>query len=64
VERRTGESANDRNDRAIRVAASWYMRKLSESKPVILLTNDRANLEKARNEELNAKTGKQYELIN
>lgn len=36
------------------------MRKLSESKEVILLTNDRANLQKAINEELNAKTVHQY----
>ncbi|KAI5089943.1 exosome complex exonuclease RRP44 [Silurus meridionalis] len=52
VEREQGESANDRNDRAIRVAAKWYTEHLSkspsDSEPkVVLLTNDRANKEKA-----------------
>ncbi|XP_060754939.1 LOW QUALITY PROTEIN: exosome complex exonuclease RRP44 [Neoarius graeffei] len=52
VEREQGESANDRNDRAIRVAAKWYMEHLSKSVSgaelkVVLLTNDRANKEKA-----------------
>ncbi|KAL0484556.1 nuclear exosome complex RNAse Dis3/RPR44 [Acrasis kona] len=60
VERIASESPNDRNDRAIRVAALWYMRKLSESKPVLLLTNDRANMEKAKFEEINVKTIQQY----
>ncbi|KAI5629114.1 exosome complex exonuclease RRP44 [Silurus asotus] len=52
VEREQGESANDRNDRAIRVAAKWYTEHLSKSPSgsepkVVLLTNDRANKEKA-----------------
>ncbi|XP_062866616.1 exosome complex exonuclease RRP44 [Trichomycterus rosablanca] len=52
VEREQGESANDRNDRAIRVAAKWYMEHLSKSQhatelKVVLITNDRANKEKA-----------------
>lgn len=53
IEREPGESANDRNDRAIRVAAKWYSQhlKTSESDPdglkVVLLTNDRGNKEKA-----------------
>uniref|UniRef100_W5UC01 Exosome complex exonuclease RRP44 n=1 Tax=Ictalurus punctatus TaxID=7998 RepID=W5UC01_ICTPU len=52
VEREQGESANDRNDRAIRVAAKWYTEHLSKSASaaelkVVLLTNDRANKEKA-----------------
>ncbi|TSK17962.1 Exosome complex exonuclease RRP44 [Bagarius yarrelli] len=52
VEREQGESANDRNDRAIRVAAKWYSEHLSKSArgaetKVVLLTNDRANKEKA-----------------
>ncbi|KAF5909272.1 exosome complex exonuclease RRP44, partial [Clarias magur] len=52
VEREQGESANDRNDRAIRVSAKWYSEHLSKSPgsaelKVVLLTNDRANKEKA-----------------
>lgn len=52
VEREQGESANDRNDRAIRVAAKWYTEHLSQSPSgaklkVVLLTNDRTNKEKA-----------------
>ncbi|KAG1933606.1 exosome complex exonuclease RRP44 [Pimephales promelas] len=52
VEREQGESANDRNDRAIRVAAKWYADHLAKVADggllkVVLLTNDRANKEKA-----------------
>ncbi|KAL9648476.1 hypothetical protein ABK040_014096 [Willaertia magna] len=55
-ERQPSESINDRNDRAIRVATLWYMRKLSESKIIYLLTNDKENLRKAKEMEVNAKT--------
>lgn len=53
IEREPGESANDRNDKAIRVAAKWYSEHLkkfkstSEGLQVILLTNDQGNKEKA-----------------
>ncbi|KAI2668439.1 Exosome complex exonuclease RRP44 [Labeo rohita] len=52
IEREQGESANDRNDRAIRVAAKWYADHLAKesnggSLKVVLLTDDRANKEKA-----------------
>uniref|UniRef100_A0A8C2KSL2 DIS3 exosome endoribonuclease and 3'-5' exoribonuclease n=2 Tax=Cyprinus carpio TaxID=7962 RepID=A0A8C2KSL2_CYPCA len=52
IEREPGESANDRNDRAIRVAAKWYADHLAKktnggSLKVVLLTDDRANKEKA-----------------
>ncbi|XP_066562657.1 exosome complex exonuclease RRP44 [Amia ocellicauda] len=52
IEQEQGESANDRNDRAIRVAAKWYSEHLKNAEKakdlqVILLTNDRANKEKA-----------------
>lgn len=52
IEREQGESANDRNDRAIRVAAKWYTNHLVKATyghplKVVLLTNDRANKEKA-----------------
>lgn len=56
VEREPGESANDRNDRAIRVAAAWYQEHLNQSAQgkqkmrVILLTDDKKNLEKAKAE--------------
>merc|ERR1719435_282852 len=33
IEREAGESANDRNDRAIRVACKWYKKHLGESPP-------------------------------
>lgn len=41
--RRAGESPNDRNDRAIRVAAQWYQAQLGEAVTVLLLTNDAEN---------------------
>ncbi|KAF7656750.1 hypothetical protein LDENG_00036550 [Lucifuga dentata] len=53
IEREPGESANDRNDRAIRVAAKWYTQhlKISEADAdelkVVLITNDQGNKEKA-----------------
>lgn len=48
-----GESVNDRNDRAIRVAAAWYA-KLLPKMPILLVTNDADNLRKAKMEGLNA----------
>lgn len=56
VEREPGESANDRNDRAIRIATAWYESHLNKSCKagnqvrVILLSDDRQNLEKAQAE--------------
>ncbi|KAM9365783.1 exosome complex exonuclease RRP44 [Pholidichthys leucotaenia] len=53
IEQEPGERANDRNDRAIRVAAKWYSEhlKTSMSNPeglkVVLLTNDQENKQKA-----------------
>ncbi|CAB1443589.1 unnamed protein product [Pleuronectes platessa] len=53
IEREPGESANDRNDRAIRVAAKWYSQHLkkleseTEGLKVVLLTNDQDNKRKA-----------------
>lgn len=40
------ESPNDRNDRAIRVAAAWYAQRVP-AMPVILLSNDADNRRKA-----------------
>ncbi|XP_077586070.1 exosome complex exonuclease RRP44 [Stigmatopora nigra] len=49
IEREPGESANDRNDRAIRVAAKWYSEHLSQpdNPKVVLLTNDLGNKQKS-----------------
>ncbi|VAI10157.1 unnamed protein product [Triticum turgidum subsp. durum] len=55
-----GESPNDRNDRAIRVAARWYQSHLGDSAKVLLVTNDRDNKRKATEEGLNAETVESY----
>lgn len=49
MERVRGESANDRNDRAIRTAAHWYAAHLAaeQNADVVLLTNDRENKKRA-----------------
>lgn len=63
VEREAGESANDRNDRAIRTAVSWYNTHLvstGSSCQVVLLTADRDNLEKAKNGGICACTVAEY----
>ncbi|KAI4871464.1 hypothetical protein NFI96_015951 [Prochilodus magdalenae] len=62
IEREQGESANDRNDRAIRVAAKWYTEHLSKAGElrVVLLTNDRANKEKAEQDGLVAYRCEEY----
>ncbi|CAM9533622.1 unnamed protein product [Discosporangium mesarthrocarpum] len=55
-----GESPNDRNDRAIRMAAAWFKGQLGEAIEVLLLTNDRANLGKAKEANLQAMTIHSY----
>ena len=66
VEIQAGESANDRNDRAIRTAAKWYNKHMEEGREggevvrVVLLTNDRENREKARALRLKAFTAFEY----
>uniref|UniRef100_A0A8P4KRV5 Exosome complex exonuclease RRP44 n=1 Tax=Dicentrarchus labrax TaxID=13489 RepID=A0A8P4KRV5_DICLA len=58
IEREPGESANDRNDRAIRVATKWYSQHLKTSESdaeglkVVLLTNDQGNTQKAEESSL------------
>ena len=49
-----GESANDRNDRAIRKAAAFYRRAIPRAacERVTLVTNDRGNARKAREENI------------
>lgn len=63
VEQVQGENSNDRNDRAIRVAAKWYndhLKKMSAESQlqVIFITNDRRNKEKALEEGIPAFTCK------
>lgn len=66
VERQPGESANDRNDRAIRVAVAWYENHLKQSAKdnggirVVLLSDDKKNLEKAREEGIMCSTVGDY----
>lgn len=55
-----GESPNDRNDRAIRVAARWYQSHLGEAVKVLLITNDRENKRKATEEGVSAETIESY----
>ncbi|KAI1433316.1 RNB domain-containing protein [Xylaria sp. CBS 124048] len=59
VERREDETINDRNDRAIRCAVKWYNDHLayikSKDVPVtVMLSDDRGNLEKAKEEDVPA----------
>ncbi|KAL8570447.1 exosome catalytic subunit dis3 [Nucella lapillus] len=55
MEREPGESANDRNDRAIRAATQWYRQHL-RGVVVVLLTNDMDNKNKALEAGLTAYT--------
>ncbi|KAI0427729.1 RNB domain-containing protein [Xylaria sp. FL1042] len=59
VNRETDESINDRNDRAVRHAVKWYNHHLGQIKskdiPVtVMLSDDRGNLEKAKQEKVPA----------
>ncbi|KAF4402707.1 hypothetical protein G4B88_012492 [Cannabis sativa] len=56
VKQMEGETKNDRNDRAIRVAAQWYQTHLSGAARVLLITNDRENKRKAVEEGICAET--------
>lgn len=47
------ESPNDRNDRAIRVATTWYMRR-APSMPILMLSNDVDNRQKATRDGIKA----------
>ncbi|OAE18374.1 hypothetical protein AXG93_1783s1030 [Marchantia polymorpha subsp. ruderalis] len=51
-----GESPNDRNDRAIRVASKWYHEHLGPASKVVLVTNDAENKRKALEEGIDAQT--------
>lgn len=56
VKAMAGESPNDRNDRAIRVATQWYQNHLGSQVRVLLITNDRENKRKATEEGISAET--------
>ncbi|KAM6099526.1 exosome complex exonuclease RRP44 [Theristicus caerulescens] len=65
VQQEQGETSNDRNDRAIRVAVKWYnehLKKIEDEEKiqVIFLTNDRTNKEKALEEGITAYTCEEY----
>lgn len=61
VERRPKESANDRNDRAIRTAVAWYAKHLERTGiEVVLLTNDFENRKQAQAEQLMVFTVHEY----
>lgn len=55
-----GESPNDRNDRAIRVASLWYQNHLTGGPRILLLTNDAENKRKALTEGIFAETVQSY----
>ncbi|GFN79180.1 exosome complex exonuclease rrp44, partial [Plakobranchus ocellatus] len=61
IERQPCETANDRNDRAIRKAVAWYADHLGDTDiEVVLITNDADNRKKAVAEGLNAYTIHEY----
>ncbi|KAF2842170.1 ribonuclease R [Patellaria atrata CBS 101060] len=70
VNREHGESINDRNDRAVRMAVKWYgehlqeavrMRSKSAKAPmIVMLSDDRDNLRKAKAEKLVAYSLRDY----
>ncbi|GAB2279377.1 Exosome complex exonuclease RRP44 A [Dionaea muscipula] len=60
VKAMVGETPNDRNDRAIRVATLWYQNHLAAAAQVLLVTNDRENKRKADEEGISAETVESY----
>ncbi|PON50039.1 PIN domain containing protein [Parasponia andersonii] len=60
VKQMEGETKNDRNDRAIRVAAQWYQTHLGGAARVLLITNDKENKRKAIEEGISAETIESY----
>lgn len=67
VTREAGETVNDRNDRAVRKAVKWYSEHLShaakkaKSVPtVVMLSNDRDNLRKAKEDGIAAASLREY----
>ncbi|KAI0125811.1 RNB domain-containing protein [Xylariales sp. AK1849] len=65
VAREQNESINDRNDRAVRKAVKWYNAHLGRIKSkglptVVMLTDDRGNIEHAKKEKVPATTLRAY----
>ncbi|KAJ1413344.1 Rrp44-like cold shock domain [Sesbania bispinosa] len=60
VKEMSGETKNDRNDRAIRVATQWYQNHLGGAVKVLLVTNDKENKRKASVEGICAETVESY----
>ncbi|KAG4139233.1 hypothetical protein ERO13_D07G178500v2 [Gossypium hirsutum] len=60
VKRMDGETPNDYNDRAIRVATRWYQTHLGTAATVLLITNDRDNKRTAGEEGISADTIQSY----
>ncbi|UKZ92240.1 uncharacterized protein TrAFT101_007202 [Trichoderma asperellum] len=65
VNREAGESVNDRNDRAVRQAVKWYGEHLALTKAakipaIVMLSDDRDNLRKAREQGLHASSLADY----
>lgn len=62
--RAEGETINDRNDRAVRRAASWYTNHLANAtkKPptIVVLTNDRENRRKAKEDHVTCLSLRDY----
>lgn len=70
VTREKGETINDRNDRAVRRAVSWYQNHLQQASKsskrsktvpaIVMLSDDKENLRKAKDENINACTLSDY----
>ncbi|CAI6098256.1 unnamed protein product [Clonostachys chloroleuca] len=65
VQRGQNETVNDRNDRAVRKAVKWYAEHLAQTKAksipaVVMLSNDKENLRKAKEDGLNGSTLREY----
>ena len=64
IKREEGETINDRNDRAVRTAAEWYISHLLSTKrkspAIVILTNDQDNRRKAQARNINALSLREY----
>jgi exosome complex exonuclease DIS3/RRP44 len=62
IRREDGESINDRNDRAVVRAAKWYSEHMPQKKCplIVVLTDDQANLQKAKAGGVTAQTLSEY----
>ncbi|KAM0563993.1 hypothetical protein ACHAPJ_000201 [Fusarium lateritium] len=65
VHREANETVNDRNDRAVRLAVKWYGEHLARTKAkklpaVVMLSDDRENLRKAKDDGIHASSLRDY----